>query len=89
MAFPSHSPKYIRFAFFQEEVCLTKFKHNLDQEVDHKVHEMDDLKKALNELLVEKQMTEKGIGHLQNEIKKLGDLNRQTVSLAVGIGFLY
>uniref|UniRef100_A0A0A9VW94 Coiled-coil domain-containing protein 40 n=1 Tax=Lygus hesperus TaxID=30085 RepID=A0A0A9VW94_LYGHE len=62
----------------REEACLLKFKHNLDLEVDGKVAEMEKLKNTLNGMLIEKQVTEKGIGHLQREIRKLGEINRNT-----------
>ncbi|KAF6199398.1 hypothetical protein GE061_007424 [Apolygus lucorum] len=62
----------------KEEACLLKFKHNLELEIDGKVAEADKLKNSLNGLLNEKEVTEKEIGYLQKEIRKLGEINRQT-----------
>ncbi|CAA9998261.1 unnamed protein product [Nesidiocoris tenuis] len=64
--------------FPQEGAGLEKFKANLDFEVAQKTAEFEKLKRLLSDLSVEKQVTQKGITHYQNEIRKLGELNRQT-----------
>ncbi|BET02030.1 coiled-coil domain containing 40 [Nesidiocoris tenuis] len=62
----------------KEGAGLEKFKANLDFEVAQKTAEFEKLKRLLSDLSVEKQVTQKGITHYQNEIRKLGELNRQT-----------